>query len=103
MKIFGPVQQIIKFKNIDELYERANKTIYGLAAAVYTKDIDKAMMLAQIIRAGTIWINCYDIFDAAAPFGGFKQSGLGREKGEDGLYGYSETKTITIKIPQKIS
>ncbi len=97
-EIFGPVMSILKFKDMDELVERANQTIYGLAAAVWTRDIGKAHHIANNVRAGTIWINCYDIFDAAAPFGGFKQSGLGRELGEYGLQQYSEIKTVTVKL-----
>lgn len=102
-EIFGPVMQIMKFKTIDEVIERANRTNYGLAASIFTKDLDKAMMLAQGIRAGTVWINCYDVLEAQAPFGGFKESGSGRELGEYGLQQYSEVKTVTIKLPQKNS
>lgn len=102
-EIFGPVMQILKFKDVDELIERANSTIYGLAASVFTKDIDKAMYFSSGLRAGTVWINCYDVFSAQAPFGGFKMSGIGRELGEYGLQGYSEIKTVTMKIPQKNS
>ena len=97
-EIFGPVMSILKFKDMDELIERANKTIYGLAAAVWTRDIGKAHQIANSVRAGTVWVNCYDVFDAAAPFGGFKQSGIGRELGEYGLQQYSEVKTVTIKL-----
>jgi aldehyde dehydrogenase (NAD+) len=95
-EIFGPVMSIIKFKDIDEVIQRANTTIYGLAAAVWTKDITKAHTIANNVRAGTVWVNCYDVFDAAAPFGGFKQSGIGRELGEYGLQQYTEIKTVTI-------
>ena len=102
-EIFGPVMQIMKFKTVDEVIERANRTNYGLAASVFTKDLDKAMMLAQAIRAGTVWINCYGVLEAQAPFGGFKESGSGREMGEYGLRQYSEIKTVTIKLPQKNS
>ncbi|XP_014679632.1 PREDICTED: aldehyde dehydrogenase, mitochondrial-like [Priapulus caudatus] len=102
-EIFGPVMQIMRFDGMDELYERANKTQYGLAASVFTKDLDKALMVAQGIRAGTVWVNCYDKFDAAAPFGGYKMSGFGRELGEYGLHLYTEVKTVTIKVPQKNS
>ena len=97
-EIFGPVMSIIKFKDIDEVIERANATIYGLAAAVWTKDITKAHEIANNVRAGTVWVNCYDVLDAAAPFGGFKQSGIGRELGEYGLQQYTEVKTVTIKL-----
>jgi aldehyde dehydrogenase (NAD+) len=97
-EIFGPVMSILKFKDTDELVERANKTIYGLAAAVWTRDISKAHAIANSVRAGTVWVNCFDVFDAAAPFGGFKQSGIGRELGEYGLQQYSEIKTVTVKL-----
>ncbi|HEY3939821.1 MAG TPA: aldehyde dehydrogenase family protein [Bryobacteraceae bacterium] len=97
-EIFGPVMSIMKFKEMDELVERANKTIYGLAAAVWTRDIGKAHHVANNVRAGTVWVNCYDVFDAGAPFGGFKQSGIGRELGEYGLQQYSEIKTVTVKL-----
>ena len=102
-EIFGPVMQIMKFKNIEEVIERANKTIYGLAASVFTSNLDKALMLAQGIRAGTVWINCYDVLESQVPFGGFKESGNGRELGEYGIQQYSEVKAITIKLPQKNS
>jgi aldehyde dehydrogenase (NAD+) len=97
-EIFGPVMSIIKFKDLDEVVERANTTMYGLAAAVWTRDIGKAHAVANSVRAGTVWINCYDVFDAAAPFGGFKQSGIGRELGEYGLQQYTEVKTVTVKL-----
>ncbi|MBD2521205.1 aldehyde dehydrogenase family protein [Nostoc sp. FACHB-133] len=97
-EIFGPVMSIIKFKDIDEVIQRANATMYGLAAAVWTQDITKAHAIANNLRAGTVWVNCYDVFDAAAPFGGFKQSGIGRELGEYGLQQYTEVKTVTIKL-----
>lgn len=97
-EIFGPVMSVIKFKDVDEVAQRANKTAFGLAAAVWTKDIEKAMRISNSVRAGTVWVNCYDVFDAAAPFGGFKQSGIGRELGEYGLEEYTEVKTVTIKI-----
>jgi aldehyde dehydrogenase (NAD+) len=97
-EIFGPVMSIIKFKDIDEVADRANKTMYGLAAGVWTRDISKALAIANNVRAGTVWVNCYDVFDAAAPFGGFKQSGMGRELGEYGLQQYTEVKTVTVKL-----
>ncbi len=97
-EIFGPVMSIMKFKDMDELKERANKTIYGLAAGVWTKDISKAHAIANSVKAGTVWVNCYHKFDAAAPFGGYKQSGIGRELGEYALDLYTEVKTVTVSL-----
>jgi len=100
-EIFGPVMSIIRFKDMSEVIERANRTVYGLAAAVWTRDIGKAHAIANSVRAGTVWVNCYDVFDAGAPFGGFKQSGMGRELGEYGLQQYTEIKTVTVKLGSK--
>ncbi|MAQ91547.1 MAG: betaine-aldehyde dehydrogenase [Rhodopirellula sp.] len=97
-EIFGPVMSILTFKDTEDLIERANNTFYGLAAAVWSRDIGKAHLLADRVRAGTVWVNCYDVFDAAAPFGGFKMSGIGRELGEEGLKNYLETKTVTVAL-----
>ena len=97
-EIFGPVMSIIKFKDVNDVIERANRNVYGLAAAVWTRDIGKAYAIANNVRAGTVWVNCYDVFSAAAPFGGFKQSGIGRELGEYGLQQYTEVKTVTVKL-----
>jgi aldehyde dehydrogenase (NAD+) len=97
-EIFGPVLSVLKFKDTDEVIDRANNTPFGLAAAVWTRDIGKAHHLAAKIKAGTVWINCYDVFDAAAPFGGFKMSGMGRELGERGLDAYLESKTVTVAL-----
>jgi aldehyde dehydrogenase (NAD+) len=97
-EIFGPVMNILKFKDVDEVVQRGNKTFYGLAAAIWTKDITKAHRLANSLRAGTVWVNCYDVFDAAAPFGGFKMSGIGRELGEYALSLYTEVKTVYINL-----
>jgi aldehyde dehydrogenase (NAD+) len=97
-EIFGPVMSVIPFKSIDEVVERGNRTMYGLAAAVWTKDITKAHRLAAELKAGTVWVNCYDVFDAAAPFGGFKMSGIGRELGEYALRNYTEVKTVTVAM-----
>ncbi|XP_074153407.1 aldehyde dehydrogenase, mitochondrial [Sminthopsis crassicaudata] len=102
-EIFGPVMQILKFKTIEEVVERANGSTYGLAAAVFTRDLDKANYLSQALQAGTVWINCYDVFGAQSPFGGYKMSGNGRELGEYGLQAYTEVKTVTVKVPQKNS
>lgn len=98
-EIFGPVMSIMKFKDIDEVIERANNSNYGLGAGVVTKSLDNAIKLSNGIRAGTVYVNCYDIFDANAPFGGFKDSGVGRELGEHGLKNYLETKNVIIKRP----
>jgi aldehyde dehydrogenase (NAD+) len=77
---------------------RANATVYGLAAAVWTRDIGKDHAIANNVRAATVWMNCYNVFDAGAPFGRFKQSGIGRELGEYGLHHYTEVKTVTMKL-----
>jgi len=102
-EIFGPVMQILKFKSMEEVLERANNTTYGLAAGVFTQDINKALTFAQGAQAGSVWVNCWDALTPHTPFGGFKQSGNGRELGEDALKEYSEIKTVTIKIPSKNS
>jgi phenylacetaldehyde dehydrogenase len=97
-EIFGPVVAAIPFDDPEELMPRANDTVYGLAAGIWTKDISKAHRLAANLRAGTVWINCYNIFDAALPFGGYKQSGWGREMGKDVLELYTQTKAVCTRI-----
>lgn len=97
-EIFGPVMSILKFKTVDEAIARANNSIFGLAAGVCSRDIGNALKIAHAIRAGTIWVNCYDVFDAAAPFGGYKQSGHGREMCEYALELYTEVKTVIIPV-----
>lgn len=97
-EIFGPVLSILPFKDADEVIERGNKTFYGLAAAVWTSDVQKAHRVAHALKAGTVWVNCYDVFDAAASFGGFKMSGIGRELGEAALTNYTELKTVTVAM-----
>jgi aldehyde dehydrogenase (NAD+) len=95
-EIFGPVMNVLPFKSVEEVIERGNRTHFGLAAAVWTRDIRKAHRMARSLRAGTVWVNCYDVFDAAAPFGGYKMSGIGRELGEYALQLYTEVKTVYI-------
>jgi len=95
-EIFGPVMSIFKFKTIDEVIARANDSDYGLAAAVFSSDFPKSRQVAKKLRAGSVWINCYDTFDAALPFGGFKSSGIGRELGESALMNYLEQKTVVV-------
>jgi aldehyde dehydrogenase (NAD+) len=97
-EIFGPVVSVLPFEGVDEVVTRANDTTYGLAAAIWTKDIDKAHLFAQKVKAGTVWVNCYHVVDTTTPFGGFKMSGQGRENGEAALEHYTETKTVTIKL-----
>ena len=97
-EIFGPVMSVLPFDDLEEVTERANRTLYGLAAAVWTKDVTKAHRVAHAVKAGTVWINCYDVFDAGASFGGFKQSGIGRELGEAALANYTELKTVTMSL-----
>ncbi|KAF5476834.1 hypothetical protein F2P56_003529 [Juglans regia] len=97
-EIFGPVQSILKFKDIDDVIRRANTTRYGLAAGVFTRSLDTANTLTRALRAGTIWVNCFDVFDAAIPFGGYKMSGIGREKGIYSLHNYLQVKAVVTPL-----
>ncbi|MBA0586273.1 hypothetical protein Gorai_017020 [Gossypium raimondii] len=97
-EIFGPVQSILKFRYMDEVIRRANSTRYGLAAGVFTNDLDTANTLSRALKVGTVWINCYDVFDAAIPFGGYKMSGQGREKGVHCLSNYLQVKAIVAPL-----
>ena len=97
-EIFGPVVCAMPFSDEDKLVAEANQSEYGLAAAVWTSDIKKAHRIANKLRAGTVWINCYNVFDAALPFGGYKQSGWGREMGHEVLEMYTEVKTVCAAL-----
>jgi phenylacetaldehyde dehydrogenase len=97
-EIFGPVVCAMPFKDPDKLVAEANQSEYGLAAAVWTRDLSKAHRIAAKLRAGTVWINCYNVFDAAMPFGGYKQSGWGREMGHEVLEQYTEVKAVCVAI-----
>uniref|UniRef100_A0A8C5CQ07 Aldehyde dehydrogenase 1 family member A1 n=1 Tax=Gadus morhua TaxID=8049 RepID=A0A8C5CQ07_GADMO len=102
-EIFGPVQQIMCFSSVEEVVTRANATHYGLAAGLFTSDIDKAFTVSAALQAGVVWVNCYNAMSVMCPFGGFKMSGNGRELGEYALQEYTEIKAITIKISKKNS
>jgi phenylacetaldehyde dehydrogenase len=97
-EIFGPVVTAIPFKDTAEVAAAANDTIYGLAAGIWTNDLTKAHRLIPQLKAGTVWVNTYNIFDAALPFGGYKQSGWGREMGEEVIHEYTETKSVCIGL-----
>jgi aldehyde dehydrogenase (NAD+) len=99
-EIFGPVMSVLKFKTVDEAIYRANNTAYGLASGVVTNSVDNALKISNAIRAGTVWVNTYAYLDATTPFGGFKDSGVGREGGSLNLDNYLETKTVIIKRPE---
>jgi aldehyde dehydrogenase (NAD+) len=97
-EIFGPVASLIPFKDENDAVLQGNDTTYGLAAAVWTRDVSRAHAVARRLKAGTVWINCYMVLDPMSPFGGYKQSGLGREMGKEGIEHYTELKSVFVKL-----
>jgi acyl-CoA reductase-like NAD-dependent aldehyde dehydrogenase len=100
-EIFGPVTSVITFENDEDLIRQANETIYGLSAGIWTKDITRAHRFAKAIKAGVVWINTYNMMNAASPFGGYKQSGYGREMGRHALELYTQVKSVWVDLSGK--
>src|SRR5439155_16332002 len=100
-EIFGPVTSVISFDNDDDLIQQANETIYGLSAGIWTRDITRAHRFARAVKAGVVWINTYNMFSAASPFGGYKQSGYGREMGKHALELYTQVKSVWVDLSGK--
>lgn len=97
-EIFGPVLATIRFKDADDAIAKGNATVFGLAAAVWTRDVSKAHRIARALKAGTVWVNTYNLYDPALPFGGFKESGFGRDQGRDALDKYTQTKSVWVNL-----
>jgi len=97
-EIFGPVCTISKFKTKEEVIKAGNSTTYGLAAAIHTKNLNTAIEVSHALKAGTVWVNTYNTLHHQLPFGGYKESGIGRELGEDALANYTQTKTVNIRL-----
>ncbi len=97
-EIFGPVVTVMPYGTMEEVVEMSNESTYGLAAGIWTNNLARAHQLAAAMRAGTVWVNCYNIFDAALPFGGYKESGWGREMGHNAIDAYTETKAVCMKV-----
>jgi aldehyde dehydrogenase (NAD+) len=97
-EIFGPVVSVIPFQDESDAVLQGNDTLYGLAAGVWTRDVGKAHRVARAIRAGTVWVNCYNVFDVASPFGGYKESGYGRELGRYALDLYTQVKSVWVRL-----
>ena len=98
-EIFGPVMQILKFNDYEDVLKRANNTTYGLGAGVFSQNINTCNYFSRALKAGTVWVNCYDVFDASVPFGGYKQSGFGRVKSEYALENFTQVKAVTQLLP----
>jgi aldehyde dehydrogenase (NAD+)/phenylacetaldehyde dehydrogenase len=97
-EIFGPVLAALRFDALDDLAAKANDVEYGLAAGIWTRDIKKAHSLARRLKAGTVWVNTYNMFDSAAPYGGYKASGFGREAGIAAIESYTQLKTVWVDL-----
>jgi acyl-CoA reductase-like NAD-dependent aldehyde dehydrogenase len=97
-EIFGPVVTVIPFKDSDDAVLQGNATTYGLGAGVWTRDIKKAHRTAAALKAGSVWINCYNVYDAASPFGGYKESGFGREMGRYNLDLFTQVKSVWVDL-----
>ncbi|MDX1584424.1 MAG: aldehyde dehydrogenase family protein, partial [Thermoanaerobaculia bacterium] len=97
-EIFGPVLATIHAEDPDDAVTKGNQTVYGLAAAVWTRDVSKAHKIARALKAGTVWVNTYNLYDPALPFGGFKESGFGRDQGRDALEKYTQTKSVWVAL-----
>jgi len=97
-EIFGPVVAVAKFSDEEDLIKAANDSMYGLGAGVFTKDVSRAITITNRLKAGTVWVNCYNLLETSVPFGGYKQSGIGRELGEYALANYTEVKAVHINL-----
>ena len=97
-EVFGPVLTVMSWSDTDELIERANNSIYGLAAGIWTQDLSQAHQIAAKLEAGSVWVNCYNVVDPVSPFGGYKQSGWGREMSHDVIEAYTETKNVCVNL-----